>query len=125
MKLRIPCGQCFNEDGSRTDDTLYAVGVQDGGPYWVNCRNGHRTATVLQLLRFELLSDVAANAIVDGYYREAVGSFTSALERLYEFFIEAICMKRGGDPEAYRKTWKLMARQSEPPVPMKPAPLSL
>jgi hypothetical protein len=63
--------------------------------------------------KFELLFDLAANAIVDGYYREAVSSFTSTLERFYEFYIQVICEKSIISEDAFAATWKRVAAQSE------------
>src|SRR5690606_34252006 len=57
--------------------------------------------------------DIGAYAIVDGYYREAVSSFTSSLERVYEFFIKVICSSRGIDWNIIQKTWSLVSSQSE------------
>lgn len=112
MHLSLPCMHCFQDQGG-PDGALYRVEVQDVGPYRLECRRGHRTSTVLQEQRFEVLSGVAANAIVDGYYREAVASFTAAQERFQEFFIRVICKKNGIDPREVSSAWKAVNRQSE------------
>ena len=39
-------------------------------------------------MKFELLYDLAINALADGYLREAVASATSAMERYFEFFVK-------------------------------------
>lgn len=112
MHLSLSCAECVGADGRR-DRTLYRVELQDDRLYWLTCRQGHKTATILQEQRFEVLSGVAANAIVDGYYREAVASFTSALERFYEFYIEVMARKSTIAPEQFAAGWKLIDRQSE------------
>lgn len=60
-----------------------------------------------------MLFDLAANAIVDGYYREAVSSFTSTLERFYEFYIQVICEKSNISADVFAAAWNKVAAQSE------------
>lgn len=55
------------------------------------CQKGHKNFVILQEERFETLFQIGANAIIDGYYREAVNSFTTSLERFYEFSIKVFC----------------------------------
>ena len=43
-------------------------------------------------LKFELLFELGINALIDGYPREAVSSFASALERFYEFFCQVAAL---------------------------------
>lgn len=57
----------------------------------MHCSHGHKTTTIVQNPKYEILFDIGANAIVDGYYREAVSSFTSSLERFYEYSIKILC----------------------------------
>jgi hypothetical protein len=59
----------------------------DDGRYEVTCRAGHTSVTVLQQQKFEILFEISAHAILDGYYREAVVTFAACLERTYEFVI--------------------------------------
>jgi hypothetical protein len=53
------------------------------------------------------------HAITDGYYREAVASFASSLERFYEFFIKVKLLHEKVDSIAVTKSWKNVAQQSE------------
>ena len=46
----------------------------------IKCSRSHETTAILQEQKFEILFDIGAHAILDGYYREAVSSFTSSLE---------------------------------------------
>ena len=55
--------------------------LEETGVYDLTCPSSHRTAFCLQNFKFELLFDLGLQAIDDGYYREAVSSFASALER--------------------------------------------
>lgn len=112
MRIPLACMKCFQENG-KPDDVVYPAELQDNGLYWMKCRGGHETVTCLQEQKFELLFDLGANAIVDGYYREAVSSFTSALERFYEFYVQVICEKSKVSEDAFTATWKKVAAQSE------------
>lgn len=83
------------------------------GIYTVHCSKGHTSKVVLENLTFELLFDLGINAIGDGYYREAVASITSSLERFYEFFVKTIWRTQGLEFELIDNNWKVMSNQSE------------
>jgi hypothetical protein len=63
--------------------------------------------------KFELLGEVAINAIVDGYFREAVASFTASMERLFEHFIRVIWELKGISSDQIDSAWKKVKKQSE------------
>jgi hypothetical protein len=111
MRLPFPCMKCFKEGGSPFD--LSWREFTDSGVYEVTCRNGHDTTFILQEQKFEILFDIGAYAIQDGYYREAISSFTSSLERFYEFSIQVLLFKKDFNYEAFCDTWKLVSNQSE------------
>ncbi|AXB75913.1 hypothetical protein [Novosphingobium sp. P6W] len=52
-------------------------------------------------------------ALVDGYYRDAVSSFAASLERIFEFYMKVVSLAAGLDGLVYDQTWKLVAKQSE------------
>lgn len=112
MKLCIPCMKCFLEDG-HPPDKLMIVEVRDDGRYDVMCFKGHRSIVALQQQDFEVLFDLGANAILDGYYREAVSSFSAVLERFCEFYIRVICLKDGLDHDQIDTSWNHVSAQSE------------
>ncbi len=112
MKLFIPCMGCFDKRDKRSFE-LTEVEIKDDGSYQVTCRYGHTKITILQQEKFEVLFEIAAHAILDGYYREAVSSFTASLERFYEFYIELICRKHNITRQIYVDTWRKVAQQSE------------
>lgn len=91
---------------------IATVEIRNDGRYEVICSKGHKSVTILQQQKFEVLFDIGAYAIVDGYYREAVSSFTASLERFYEFVIMAILFDNGISEEAFKQAWKLVERQS-------------
>jgi hypothetical protein len=83
--------------------------VADDGVYEVTCPQGHRDWVILQPISFELLYEVGASAIVDGYYREAVSAFAGSLERFFEFYMRVHCEGTTGFDEA----WKDVAQNSQ------------
>lgn len=87
--------------------------VNNTGIYEVNCNNGHSSLTVINNIDFEILFEYGLNAIVDGYYREAVSSLTAALERYYEFFIKTALNATNIDFSTIDKVWKSVSNQSE------------
>ena len=113
MKLPIPCMTCAAERGDAALEDIATVEFRDGGRYETTCRQGHKFVTVLQEQKFEILFDIGAYAIADGYYREAVSSFTSSLERFYEFFVKAVLFEKAIDDSMFSGSWKLVDRQSE------------
>lgn len=112
MRIPLSCMQCFQETG-QPDFTLYPAELQDSGLYRLVCKNRHETFTCVQEQKFEVLFELALNAIVDGYYREAVASFSSSLERFYEFYLRVMCVKRGLDDTKIERAWKAVSKQSE------------
>lgn len=112
MKLSIVCAQCMQEDLPNTRPTA-VVEFRDDGRYEVTCPKGHKSITLLQQQKFEVLFDIGAYAVTDGYYREAVSSFTSSLERFYEFFIRASLYSKGLADDILATTWKHVSNQSE------------
>ncbi|RSO00961.1 hypothetical protein [Acinetobacter pittii] len=112
MKLPVSCAQCMSES-IENSFILGKVEFNDDGRYEVHCPKGHTSITVLQQQKFEVLFEIGAYAILDGYYREAVSSFTSALERFYEYYIRLICYTKSINLEEMENTWKIVTNQSE------------
>ena len=92
---------------------LSSVGFREDGRYEMKCLKGHTSITFLQQQKFEILFDIGAHAIIDGYYREAISSFTSSLERFYEFFIKVVCISKGISESKVAEAWKEVSNQSE------------
>ncbi len=105
--------QCQAENGIPNFSSFKMVRIPDDGVIEVKCDHGHRTFTIIQQEKFEILSEMAIRAIVDGYYRDAVASFAGALERLYEFFIRVASRKHGIDASVVALAWKQISNQSE------------
>lgn len=112
MKLPIVCSQCMVEDVA-TARPIATIAFRDDGRYATVCPKGHTSVTILQQQKFEVLFEIGAYAIVDGYYREAVSSFTSSLERFFEFFIRASLLEKGIVETVIGESWQRVASQSE------------
>jgi hypothetical protein len=87
------------------DRMVWAFGeISDTGVHAVVCSSGHTSEFRLAFEPpHELLLDVGALALLDGYYREAVSSFAAGLEQSYEFFVEASLSAAGVNDEEVRK----------------------
>ncbi|MBV7571740.1 hypothetical protein KW846_03405 [Pseudomonas sp. PDM32] len=112
MKLQIMCMECHKElshpgfEFITTDYYEEAVG-------YITCSRGHKSAIVLQSLKFEILLESAAKALLHGYTLEAASSLSSAYERAIEFAILVLSRKLGIDSSLFTLTYKQMAKQSE------------
>lgn len=112
MKIPLWCSECVFED-INSGQFFAFVEFNDDGVYKAECPKGHKTTTILQHEKFELLFDIGAYAIADGYYREAITSFTAALERFYEYYIKIICNSKGINQETFQNSWKKVQAQTE------------
>ncbi|MFJ2285923.1 hypothetical protein ACIOUF_06045 [Pseudomonas iridis] len=114
MRLAVLCHQCcFNPVEPQERPYPTYIEFRDDNRYEFTCEKGHKTITLLQQQKFELLFQIGAYAILDGYYREAVASFTSSLERFYEFFIKAKLLEDECPPDSLDAAWKTVSSQSE------------
>lgn len=112
MKIPFPCTACIDE-GVIAPGGVVRLTPADSGLYDVICTNGHSTPVTLQQMRFEILFEIGVTAVVDGYYREAISSFASALERFFEFYIEMVFRERQVDGGLRALVWKMVSKQSE------------
>jgi glutamyl/glutaminyl-tRNA synthetase len=103
---------CFQEQGSPVFYT-YPADLLDDGTACFECNFGHKSKHAIQAFKFEILAEVAIAAIVDGYNREAVTSFTSSLERFYEFYCKLILKSRDFQKNEIDDVWKRVAKHSE------------
>lgn len=120
MHLHLYCPDCLAElaeERKEVDNPEPIISIiselNEDGIYPITCNKGHKGNVVLNNMKFELLFDLGINAIIDGYYRDAVSSTTSALERYFEFFIKVIWSVKGCKEELITKIWKKMSNQSE------------
>jgi hypothetical protein len=121
MLLDLICADCLLEqikDKKVTEQPEHYLpipfeAVNDSGIYDFVCSKGHQAKTYLNNINFEILFDYSVNAIADGYYREAVSSFTSAMERYFEFFIKVSLRNSKTEFNEIDKIWKPISKQSE------------
>lgn len=93
--------------------TLVDLIVSDERVYRATCGKGHELVWVLFNPKHELLFELGAHAVLDGYYREAVANFAAALERFYEFHTRLLMARAGLSTSDVDATWKHVASQSE------------
>lgn len=113
MRVPILCPVCFYEFGVAAYESFVEAEYQDEKCYEVTCSQGHRTLTVLELERFEVLFEIGVHAILDGYYREAISSFSASLERFYEFSLAVMLSKNKEQESLFADCWKNVAHASE------------
>lgn len=127
MKIHLTCVDCRREFADqirsgrlptsgvvpRGEFTFSVAQIQENSRYETVCPKGHHVVTTLRNLKFEILYEIGANAILDGYYREAVSSFQAGLERTYEFYVTVACMHRQVPDGMLAKAWNEVSKQSE------------
>lgn len=112
MKLKVDCEQCLFGDQHIKEEIL--IEISDEKIYYdINCRLGHQAHFLLLNEKFELLYEFGAMAFQNGFLREAVFSFSAALERFFEYYIRIISESRGVPKEDFDDTWKAVVSQSE------------
>ena len=109
MKIKLTCPNCL-ADG---DGQFFVETIRDDGLYTGKCPNAHDLLIATQTLRHEMLFEIALNAMVDGYYREAISSFTASMERFFEFAVRVILKSRGVSQDVIGTAWKPLANASE------------
>ncbi len=112
MKMMLACPEC-HPGLTGILPTLQHVEVTDNGYYLLTCVYGHKALIVNQQQKFEILFENGAHALIDGYYRESILSFTASLERFYEFFIRLINRAYKTDLKILDTVWKHVVSQSE------------
>ena len=116
MKLSLPCVVCAalsREKVGNDPAWLVDVEVRDDGAYLSTCRVGHAFVSYLNQHLFEMLFELAVNAIVDGYYREAVTSFAASLERFYEYSMKVFSAANAIPDAEFTELWKRIGGHSE------------
>lgn len=115
MKILAPltCMQCLQKDGLPNFSSFYHAEINDDFRYKFTCSKGHHNTFIDQSHRYETLFQIGATAIIDGYYRESISSFTASLERFYEFFITIKLMYDGVQYDDFVSAWSKISSQSE------------
>jgi hypothetical protein len=108
--------QCLQEFGQPNREITYVdahIEFCDDGHYDFVCSFNHKTTLFLKQQKFQILFDLGANAIVDRYYREAVSSFNSSMERFYEFTIRIVLNNYSKSDDLFKCCWKKVSNSSE------------
>ena len=115
MRLETSCSKCSEQIAPGESGDVYSrvYSVCDDGIYEFECPQEHRTTTVLRTPKHEVLYTIGANAFLDGYFRDSIASFASALERYYEFSLKVISRHKKIAPETFKETWGFMSNQAE------------
>ncbi|SHJ15223.1 hypothetical protein [Propionispora hippei] len=112
MKVFINCIECQREAGLPSFN-FAEVDVNNDFYFNTTCEKGHKTITLLQEERFEVLFEFGCGALLDGYYRETVSSIAAAIERYHEFFMRVVVIQNGFPMDKFDEIWKWMSNQSE------------
>jgi hypothetical protein len=109
------CINCSIEASQRGEEppVLADVELNDDGLYEGTCPNGHNVASAYQNLKYEVLFESGAVALLWGFNREAFSSFATALERFYEFATEVYLTALNVPPEKFEAAWSAVAAASE------------
>lgn len=113
MKVLVMCAGCFQEDGHPLNGHTAWHEVNDRGAYLTECPRGHKTISVVQQHKFEVLFELGARALLDGYPGEAITRFASSQERFFEFFIRVVAQRNEIAQAALKLTWQELANSSE------------
>jgi hypothetical protein len=104
--------ECQKELGHPSFETFFLPYYEDRLTE-VECSRHHKSVLLLQSQKFEVLLESGANALAAGFTLEAAASFSSGLERFYEFCVKVITAHRDMSPVVYEQMFKEMANQSE------------
>jgi hypothetical protein len=114
MKMQLICKECFElfKETRQEFPSVYNVPVNDEGFYTFKCKHDHTAHVLFEQPKFELLFEIAIQAIVDGYNRDAVASFAASLERTMEFYCRVI-MHSMGRGDQFEIAWGAIKNASE------------
>ena len=104
--------ECQKELGYPSSETFFLPYYEDRLAE-IECSRHHKSVLLLQSQKFEVLLESGANALAERLTLEAAASFSSALERFYEFCVRVISAHRNMSPAIYEQMFKEMANQSE------------
>lgn len=110
MKIPVTCPECLCAVQGQID-TLVEY-QQDNPIYEVTCRYGHSFTGRLADPHSTILFELGLSAILDGYYREAVSSFTASLESMHRLFLRVVFRDKGLEA-LLAEAWKDLDSQSE------------
>ena len=113
MKFPFPCLVCLKGEVAINASSINYVSAKDGKLYEGCCQHGHKIKATLDQFQYEILFEIAIQAIIDGYFRDAVSSFTSALERFHEVFVKTVLIRKIRYFNLIEEAWAKIDNQSE------------
>jgi hypothetical protein len=112
MKIPVICTECQKLSEAKPYK-LINLQINDENLYPFVCPAGHQNVVIHQGEKFEILFESATRAISDGYFKEAVSSISSSIERLFEYSTKIILEKQGIAAANINICWKNVSSQSE------------
>lgn len=103
------CKQCLKSE----EFVNINVDICDEEKYEFTCSKGHKNLVYTDHVRYAILFEMGAYALVDGYKLEAIASMTSAMERFHEWCVSVLLRKNKVEYTEFEETWKLVGSQSE------------
>lgn len=112
MQIHLTCMRCTFEFAPHSGG-FHAPILSDNRCYDFTCPRGHRCRIIVQQPRFEILFELSLNAIIDGYYREAVSSASASAERTYEIFSRLLFLQSARNKDDFNTAWRIVRKFSE------------
>jgi hypothetical protein len=105
--------ECLKKNGYPNFKSSHLIPYYEDRVAYLICSDGHKTAFVVPSLKFEALMESGVNALDEDFTLEACASFSTALERVYEFGVKVMLTHQNVENTNYEIMFKEMARQSE------------
>lgn len=110
LNIYIHCEQCIKinhlNPSNDQDFQFYKVPVNEEGVYNFICYRGHETTAISPYEKYQILFQMGANALLEGYYFESVGCFIASVERFREWTIKFIWYLNGINEKKSDDLWK-------------------
>jgi hypothetical protein len=82
--------------------------LNNKGIYKTKCNQGHDVNRIRSEPEHEVIFEVGCHAFIDGYYRDSISSFASALEKFYKFYCQIASAVNGVPDTVFEQSWKLV-----------------
>src|SRR5687767_12049934 len=112
MKLTTTCGICAHIDQMPREGAVDGE-LSDRLTIVAECAQGHKVEVAISNPRFEVFFDIGCRVLDDGYFFEAVATFTASIEQLYLFFTRVFMISQDKETLAYGEATRKALKQSE------------
>ena len=113
MKFPIFCHKCLNDNIGPYIPCSSIDDINDQEVHEIVCERGHKCYYQIGNQKFDILFTLGIQAMSEGYYREAIVNFTSALERFYEYAITLMLLINEVPYEEVSDFYKNIGKHSE------------